>query len=472
MTRPRPGTEDQLSRHHRVSLLRLGDLNLVVRAEVDACVGDPAGWEEDTGRVSEGGWSLREEGSSSLWLQEVGSFDPRQTMVELKSASTQRSLGVRAVYQQMLLGGCHKLVLGKHDWGRVVGVIELTIEEPCISAEDADFRDRMMTQLGRLVELLLEIVKDSRQAVVVWNGLSRKLIGAAAVDSTASEASLSAAAASMAAAAGLSSGQVLIRKAPQGKTHVYNLAFNRPDVRNAITLEMMTDLSRAAKYLSGLPQSECRAVVLSGEGKSFCAGRDLKASRNFTPEQAKEYLQGMKDGVKAVLGLPMPVIAAVHGHAMGGGLEFALASDLRVASPATVLRLPETALGLIPGIGGCVLLPLMLPIATALDMVYTSRPVQATEAFNLGLVNRLTESDSPEDVYNEALELASAIAANGPLAVRAAKRVIRKRQDEEFPPWLESASAEREPLTFTKDHQSALDWFAAKKSPPAPFEGM
>ncbi|KAF4652507.1 hypothetical protein FOL46_009697 [Perkinsus olseni] len=195
MTRPRPGTEDQLSRHHRVSLLRLGDLNLVVRAEVDACVGDPAGWEEDTGRVSEGGWSLREEGSSSLWLQEVGSFDPRQTMVELKSASTQRSLGVRAVYQQMLLGGCHKLVLGKHDWGRVVGVIELTIEEPCISAEDADFRDRMMTQLGRLVELLLEIVKDSRQAVVVWNGLSRKLIGAAAVDSTASEASLSAAAA-------------------------------------------------------------------------------------------------------------------------------------------------------------------------------------------------------------------------------------------------------------------------------------
>ncbi|KAF4652506.1 hypothetical protein FOL46_009696 [Perkinsus olseni] len=277
---------------------------------------------------------------------------------------------------------------------------------------------------------------------------------------------------SMAAAAGLSSGQVLIRKAPQGKTHVYNLAFNRPDVRNAITLEMMTDLSRAAKYLSGLPQSECRAVVLSGEGKSFCAGRDLKASRNFTPEQAKEYLQGMKDGVKAVLGLPMPVIAAVHGHAMGGGLEFALASDLRVASPATVLRLPETALGLIPGIGGCVLLPLMLPIATALDMVYTSRPVQATEAFNLGLVNRLTESDSPEDVYNEALELASAIAANGPLAVRAAKRVIRKRQDEEFPPWLESASAEREPLTFTKDHQSALDWFAAKKSPPAPFEGM
>ncbi|KAF4681928.1 hypothetical protein FOZ62_024344, partial [Perkinsus olseni] len=276
----------------------------------------------------------------------------------------------------------------------------------------------------------------------------------------------------MAAAAGLSSGQVLIRKAPQGKTHVYNIAFNRPDVRNAITLEMMTDLSRAAKYLSGLPQSECRAVVLSGEGKSFCAGRDLKASRNFTPDQAKEYLQGMKDGVKAVLGLPMPVIAAVHGHAMGGGLEFALASDLRVASPATVLRLPETALGLIPGVGGCVLLPLMLPIATALDMVYTSRPVQATEAFNFGLVNRLTESDNAEDVYNKALELASSIAANGPLAVRAAKRVIRKRQDEEFPPWLESASAEREPLTFTKDHQAALDWFAAKKSPPAPFEGM
>ncbi|KAF4726706.1 hypothetical protein FOZ63_003736 [Perkinsus olseni] len=193
MTRPRPGTEDQLSRHHRVSLLRLGDLNLVVRAEVDACVGDPEGWDEDTGRISEGGWSLCEEGASNLWLQEVGSFDPRQTMVELKSASTQRSLGVRAVYHQMLLGGCQKLVLGKHDWGQVVGVTELSIEELCLSAEDADFRDRMMTQLGRLVELLLEIVKDSRQAVVVWNGLSRKLIGAAAVDSAASEASLSAA---------------------------------------------------------------------------------------------------------------------------------------------------------------------------------------------------------------------------------------------------------------------------------------
>ncbi|KAF4684316.1 hypothetical protein FOZ60_007977 [Perkinsus olseni] len=143
MTRPRPGTEDQLSRHHRVSLLRLGDLNLVVRAEVDACVGDPEGWDEDTGRVSEGDWeSLR-----------------------------------RGCFQPLVAGG----------------VTELSIEELCLSAKDADFRDRMMTQLGRLVELLLEIVKDSRQAVVVWNGLSRKLIGAAAVDSAASEASLSAA---------------------------------------------------------------------------------------------------------------------------------------------------------------------------------------------------------------------------------------------------------------------------------------
>ncbi|EER14069.1 conserved hypothetical protein [Perkinsus marinus ATCC 50983] len=255
---------------------------------------------------------------------------------------------------------------------------------------------------------------------------------------------------SLTAAAGLASGQVLLRKAPQGRNHVYNIAFNRPEVRNAITLEMMADLMRATKYISELPQSECRAIVLSGEGKSFCAGRDLKASRSFTPDQANEYLLAMKEGVKAILGLPMPVVAAVHGHAMGGGLEFTLACDLRVASPGTILRLPETALGLIPGVGGCVLLPLILPLATAMDMIYTSRPVPGSEASNLGLVNRLTESNSPEEVFNVSLELASTIAANGPLGVRAAKRTIRKRLDEEFPTWLEAASAERAPLTFTK----------------------
>ncbi|KAF4669405.1 hypothetical protein FOL47_002565 [Perkinsus chesapeaki] len=271
---------------------------------------------------------------------------------------------------------------------------------------------------------------------------------------------------SLAAEAGLVSGQVLLRKAPRGASNVYNLAFNRPDVRNAITIEMMKD------YLAALPKSECRAVILSGEGKSFCSGRDLKASRSFTADYATQYLMAMKEGVKAVLGLPMPVIGAVHGHAMGGGLEFTLACDLRVASPKTVFRLPETALGLIPGVGGCVLLPMMLPISTALDMIYTSRPVQGSEAYRLGLVNRLTENDDAVAVFDMSLELASTIANNGPLGVRAAKKVIRKKLDEDFPAWLEAASVERGPLTSTKDHQAALDWFAAKKSPPPPFEGL
>ncbi|EER10606.1 hypothetical protein Pmar_PMAR018983, partial [Perkinsus marinus ATCC 50983] len=91
---------------------------------------------------------------------------------------------------------------------------------------------------------------------------------------------------------------------------------------------------------------------------------------------------------------------------------------------------------------------------------------------HLSSINRLTESNSPEEVFNVSLALASAIAANGPLGVRAAKRTIRKRLDEEFPTWLEAASAERAPLTFTEDHRAALDWFSAKKAPPAPFKGM
>jgi enoyl-CoA hydratase len=198
---------------------------------------------------------------------------------------------------------------------------------------------------------------------------------------------------------------------PDGVGH---LELNRPDVRNAINLEMINALHAVLDDWSRL--DTIRAVVLSGAGgKAFAGGADIAELRERTH---KEGFWGVNQTLFQKLeDFPRPTIAAIDGYALGGGLELALACDLRVASKSAKVGLPEVTLGIYPAAGGTWRLPRVVGLGRAKDLVFTGRIVDAAEAAGWGLFERLVETDA----LTTALELGKQIAANATLAVQVAK---------------------------------------------------
>ncbi|MBS7548641.1 enoyl-CoA hydratase-related protein [Dietzia massiliensis] len=202
------------------------------------------------------------------------------------------------------------------------------------------------------------------------------------------------------------------------RDHVLLAILDRPEARNAVNGEVSTLLGRALHEADTDP--EVRAVVITGAGEqSFCAGADLKAiarGEDIFPAENREWgFAGMMQQYVSV-----PVIAAVNGTALGGGCEIALACDLVVAAEHAVFGLPEVKRGLIAAAGGAFRLPAQLPHRVAMEMLLTGEPVSADRALELHLVNRVVPADR---LLDEALGLATAIAANAPLAVQGTKRV-------------------------------------------------
>jgi methylglutaconyl-CoA hydratase len=153
----------------------------------------------------------------------------------------------------------------------------------------------------------------------------------------------------------------------------------------------------------------------------FCAGADLKERAAMTAEEAEAFVKRLRSTFSALEALPMPTVAAVEDAALGGGLELALACDLRVAGEAAVLGLPETTLAILPGAGGTQRLPRLVGRSAAKDLIFTGRRIGASEALGMGLVDRLAGRG---EALQTALELARQILPNGPVAVRAAKASI------------------------------------------------
>ncbi len=198
---------------------------------------------------------------------------------------------------------------------------------------------------------------------------------------------------------------------PDGVGH---LELNRPEVRNAINVEMISALHMLLDDWAR--RDDVRCVVLSGAGgKAFAGGADIAELRERTHKEAfwgvnQTLFQKLED-------FPRPTIAALDGYALGGGLELALACDLRVASKTAKIGLPEVTLGIYPAAGGTHRLPKVVGLGRAKDLVFTGRIVDATEAAQWGLFERFVEVDA----LKVALELAAQIAANAPLAVQVAK---------------------------------------------------
>ncbi len=191
-------------------------------------------------------------------------------------------------------------------------------------------------------------------------------------------------------------------------------------------------------------KDEIRAVVLAGEGeKAFVAGADIKSFPELTPESARARLAETHDIYRAVEEYHWPVIAAIHGYCLGGGLELALCCDVRYAGEDAVFGFPEVRLSIFPGNGGTARGLYFLSLGRFKELVYSGRNISAAEALEYGLIERVTPRGGHLDA---AMDLAGQIARRGPLGVAAAKRVINRNRDL----WL------RARLELETDHWAAL----------------
>jgi enoyl-CoA hydratase/carnithine racemase len=172
------------------------------------------------------------------------------------------------------------------------------------------------------------------------------------------------------------------------------------------------------------PETKSRCVVLTSfSNKVFSAGADLKERATMSQDQAAEFVTLLRNTMERLAKLPIPVIASVEGVAVGGGLEIALAADLRVASKSATFGLPETSLAIIPGAGGTQRLPRLIGVARAKELIWTGRRISAEEAYEYGLVHAVVE---PGEALSKAMELSWKIAQNGPVAIRASKTAVEE----------------------------------------------
>lgn len=239
------------------------------------------------------------------------------------------------------------------------------------------------------------------------------------------------------------------------------LTLDRPERLNALNLATLDGIAAACRVLAA--DDGVRAVVVTGAGeKAFCAGADLKERSAMSPEEVRAYSRKIRATFTALAELPQPVVAAVHGIALGGGTELALACDLRVADETAVFGQTEVRLGIIPGAGGTQRLPRIVGVARAKELIFTGRRVPAAEALAIGLVHEVVPAGR---ALPRALEVADAIAANAPLAVRAAKRAIDGGLDRPIADGLRAEGEAYETTLYTEDRLEGLRAFAEKRPP-------
>lgn len=239
------------------------------------------------------------------------------------------------------------------------------------------------------------------------------------------------------------------------------ITIQRPEVMNCLSFPT---LRRFRTLLEEVRQDlAIRCVLITGAGeKAFCAGADLKERRTMPDERVPHFVRNIRALMDDVEALPQPSVAVIGGFAFGGGTELALACDLRVAAQHAKLGLTEASLAIIPGAGGTQRLPRLIGKARAKDLILTARRVDSDEAERMGLVNRI----APEGKLREvALEVAGAIAANGPIAVRAAKDAIDRGSELGQSEGLAYEAQCYERVLGTQDRLEALAAFAEKRAP-------
>lgn len=205
------------------------------------------------------------------------------------------------------------------------------------------------------------------------------------------------------------------------------ITLDRPKQRNAINEQMLYELQEVCREIDGKKDVRCVVITGSEDGKAFAAGADIAAMESMSYKQAKDFAYLGCETMRMIERLKQPVIAAVNGYALGGGMELALACDIRIADDSAVFGLPETTLGVMPGFGGTVRLSEAVGYGRAAEMIFTGKRLNANEAQTCGLINACFEKNV---LGQKVEEIAQTICNNAPLGIRNAKQSMRQQNYE------------------------------------------
>lgn len=243
------------------------------------------------------------------------------------------------------------------------------------------------------------------------------------------------------------------------------IRLDRPKV-NALNAALTAEIAEAAKQVSADPAA--RAVVVYGGERVFVAGADIKEMSDLTTAQMLEYARDLQNALTLVARIPKPVVAAVTGYALGGGLELALAADFRVAGAGAKLGVPEIQLGVIPGAGGTQRLPRLVGPARAKEMIFSGRHVGAEEARAIGLVDEVVADG---EVYGAASALVARYADGPAVALAAAKEAVNRGLETDLDTGLEIERAHFAALFSTEDQKTGMRSFVERGPGKAVFNG-
>jgi enoyl-CoA hydratase len=244
--------------------------------------------------------------------------------------------------------------------------------------------------------------------------------------------------------------------------HVLRVTLNRPEIANAFNTQMMRDLLSLWQELATSEELP-RCIVLTGAGdRAFCAGADLKERNTFSEAQWMAQHVIIEEQFKALIECPVPVIAAANGHAFAGGLEMLLACDFAYAVKAARFALTEVTLGLMPGAGGTQTLPRAAGERRAKEIILTGKPFEAAQALEWGVVNSLYE---PDALMPTALETATRIANNAPIAVKEARRSIHGGLQKDLAAAMRFEIECYNKLVPTEDRREGIRAFNEKRKP-------
>ena len=264
---------------------------------------------------------------------------------------------------------------------------------------------------------------------------------------------------------GVTGARPLVRIERHGEGgHVAELVLDRPEAMNAVSTDMARALAATTNELA--EDETVRAVVVSStHERAFCVGADLKERNSLTDDELRAQRPLARAAYGGVLNLPVPVVAAVDGFALGGGFEIALSCDLVVAGEGATVGLPEVSVGVIPGGGGTQLLTRRVGWSRAASMVFTARRLTAAEAHDLGVVDEVVPAGSARA---RALELAGTIASHSPVGVRNAKKAMRLGFDTDLAAGLDVEDECWRATAFSGDRAEGVAAFTEKRRPVWP----
>jgi enoyl-CoA hydratase len=254
----------------------------------------------------------------------------------------------------------------------------------------------------------------------------------------------------------------------ENQNAIWTLTLNRPEALNALNAELLTELSDALSALSEKNLQEAKVLIVTGSGeKAFVAGADIKEINQLKIDSAEKFAEKGQKIFRQLENLQIPVIAAVNGFALGGGLELALACDFIYASENAKFGLPEVTLGLIPGFGGTVRLARALNLPKAKEWIFTGNMVSASDAKQMGLVNQVLPL---AELLPAVRKTAETIASRGPVAVAAAKASVMEAFDHDIDSAMSIEASKFATLFQTQDVKEGTQAFIEKRK--AQFQGL